>query len=144
MRTHAAAGLSLLLLVAACGGGLSKQELVAEGDAICKRINTRMAKEPDPKTTKDLQRLADRTIELSDPAIEDMEELAPPSELEADFKKFLASLKRQRNLTKKLGAAAGEDDTAQVQELLGEAQKAQDEYRRLTGKIGFKECGGGV
>ena len=24
------------------------------------------------------------------------------------------------------------------------ARKAQDEYRRLTGKIGFKECGGGV
>jgi hypothetical protein len=143
MRTHAAAGL-LLLLVAACGGGLSKSELVAKGDAICKRINTRMAKEPDPKTTADLQRLAKRTVELSDPAIEDMEELEPPSELEGDFKKFVASLKDQRDLTKKLGAAAGEDDTAKVQELLGDAQGSQDEYRRLTGKIGFKECGGGV
>jgi hypothetical protein len=144
MRAHAAAGLLLLLLVAACGGGLSKSELVAKGDAICKRINTRMAKEPDPKTTADLQRLAKRTVELSDPAIEDMEELEPPSELEGDFKKFVASLKDQRDLTKKLGAAAGEDDTAKVQELLGDAQGSQDEYRRLTGKIGFKECGGGV
>jgi len=143
MRAHAAAAL-LLLLVAACGGGLSKSELVAKGDAICKRINTRMAKEPDPTTTKDLERLADRTVELSDPAIEDMEELEPPSELEADFKRFVTSLKDQRDLTQKLGAAAGEDDTAKVQELLGDAQKAQDEYRRLTGKIGFKECGGGV
>jgi hypothetical protein len=144
MRVHAAAAVLPVLLVAACGGGLSKAELVAKGDAICKRINTRMAKEPDPKTTADLQRLAKRTVELSDPAIEDMEKLEPPGELEADFKKFVASLKDQRDLTKQLGAAAGEDDTAKVQDLLGDAQKSQDEYRRLTGKIGFKECGGGV
>ena len=144
MRAHAAAGLSLLVLVAACGGGLSKSQLVAKGDAICKRINTRMAKEPDPKTTADLQRLAKRTVELSDPAIDDMEELEPPSDLEDDFKKLVASLKRQRDLTKKIGDAAGKGDTAEVQELGAQAQKAQDEYRRLTGKIGFKECGGGV
>ena len=143
MRTHAAAAL-LLLLVVGCGGGLSKQELVAKGDAICKRINTQMAKEPDPKTTEDLQRLANRTVELSDPAIDDMEALEPPSDLEADFKKFVASLKRQRDLTKQIGDAAGNDDTAKVQEIGADAQKAQDEYRRLTGKIGFKECGGGV
>ena len=144
MRTHAAAGLSLLVLVAACGGGLSKQELVAKGDAICKRVNTQMAKEPDPKSAADLQRLAKRTVELSDPAIDDMEALEPPSDLEDDFKKFVASLKRQRALTKKIGDAAGKGDTAEVQELGGRAQKAQDEYRRLTGKIGFKHCGGGV
>ena len=103
-----------------------------------------MAKEPDPKTAEDLQRLAKRTVELSDPAIKDMEALEPPSELEDDFEKFVASLKRQRDLTKKIGDAAGEDDTAEVQKIGTEAQKAQDEYRRLTGKIGFKECGGGV
>jgi hypothetical protein len=143
MRRHAAVAV-LLLLVTGCGGGLSKSELVAKGDAICKRINTRMAKEPDPKTTQDLQRLANRTVELSDPAIADMGKLEPPSDLESDFQKFVASLKRQRDLTKQIGAAAGKDDTAKIQEIGAEAQKAQDEYRRLTGKIGFKECGGGV
>ena len=144
MRMHAAAALLLLVVVAGCGGGLSKSELVAKGDAICKRINTRMAKEPDPKTTADLQRLAKRTVELSDPAIDDMEALEPPSDLEDDFKKFVASLKRQRDLTKEIGDAAGNDDTAKVQDIGTKAQKAQDEYRRLTGKIGFKQCGGGV
>ena len=143
MRTHAAVSL-LLLLVAGCGGGLSKDELVAKGDAICKRVNTRMAKEPDPKSAADLERLAKRTVAISDPAIKDMEALEPPSELESDFENFLASLKRQRNLTKKIGEAAGEGDTAKVQQLGADAQSAQEEYRRLTGKIGFKQCGGGV
>jgi hypothetical protein len=144
MRTHAAVAL-LLLLVAGCGGGgLSKEELVAKGDAICKRVNTRMAKEPDPKSAADLQRLAKRTVEISDPAIKDMEKLEPPSELESDFENFLASLKRQRNLTRKIGEAAGEGDTAKVQQIGADAQSAQEEYRRLTGKIGFKQCGGGV
>ena len=78
MRVHAAAGLSLLVFVEACGGGLSKSQLDAKGDAICKRINTRMAKEPDPSTTADLQRLAKRTVELSDPAIDEMEALWAP------------------------------------------------------------------
>ena len=143
MRRHAAAVL-LLLCLTACGGGLSKSELVAKGDAICKRINTRMAKQPDPKSAKDLQRLANKTVALSDPAIDDMEELEPPSELEADFDKFVASLKRQRDLTRKIGEAAGEGDTAELQKVGADAQKAQKEYRRLSGRIGFKECGGGV
>ncbi len=143
MRARAAAAL-LLLVIAACGGGLSKGELVAKGDAICARVNKQVAKEPDPKTAEDLERLANRTVEISDPAIKDMEALEPPGELESDFDKFVASLKRQRDLTKKIGAAAAEGDTAEVQKIGAQAQKAQDEYRRLTGKIGFKECGGGV
>ncbi len=143
MRTRAAVAL-LLLLVAGCGGGLSKDELVAKGDAICKRVNTRMAKEPDPKSAADLQRLAKRTVAISDPAIKDMEALEPPSELESDFENFLASLKRQRNLTQKIGEAAAEGDTAKIQQIGADAQSAQEEYRRLTGKIGFKQCGGGV
>ena len=108
------------------------------------RVNTEIAKEPDPKTAEDLERLANRTVEISNPAIKDMEALEPPDELESDFDKFVASLKRQRDLTKKIGAAAAEGDTAEVQKIGADAQKAQDEYRRLTGKIGFKECGGGV
>jgi len=145
MRTSHAAAALLVLALAGCGGdALTKQQLVAKGDAICARINTQIAKEPDPKNAKDLQRLANRTVELSNPAIEDMEALEPPSELESDFGKFVASLKRQRDLTKKIAAAAGEDDTAEVQRIGVDAQKAQDEYRRLTGRIGFKECGGGV
>ena len=73
-----------------------------------------------------------------------MEALEPPDELESDFDKFVASLKRQRDLTKKIGAAAGDGDTEEVQKIGADAQKAQDEYRRLTGKLGFKQCGGGV
>ena len=143
MRKHAAVAV-LLLVVAGCGGGLSRDELVAKGDAICKRVNTRMAKEPDPQSAADLERLAKRTVQISDPAIHDMKALDPPSELEADFKKFVASLKRQRDLTKEIGDAAAAGDTAKIQKVGADAQKAEQEYRRLTGKIGFNECGGGV
>jgi hypothetical protein len=142
MRAHAAAALSLLVLVA-CGGGLSEGELVAEGDKICKRVNDQIAKEPEPTTAEDLKRLAEKTVEISDPAIEDMEALEPPGELEADFEKFVASLKRQRDLTEQIGEAAGAGDTAKIQELGQQAGRAQTEYRELSQKIGFKECGGG-
>ncbi len=143
MRAHAAVALVLLLPVAGCGGGLSEGELVAEGDKICKRVNEQIAKEPEPKDAAGLERLAQKTVEISDPAIEDMEALEPPGDLEADFEKFVASLKEQRNLTEQIGEAASSGDTAKIQELGGDAQKAQDEYRRLSDKIGFKECGGG-
>ena len=143
MRAHAAVALLLLLSVAGCGGGLSKGELVAEGDKICKRVNEQIAKEPEPKDAAGLEQLAQKTVEISDPAIEDMEALEPPDDLKADFDKFVASLKQQRDLTKKIGEAAGSGDTAEIQELGADAQKAQDEYQRLSDKIGFKECGGG-
>jgi hypothetical protein len=143
MRAHAAVAVLIIMPLAGCGGGLSKSELVAKGDAICKRVNDQVAKEPEPKTAKDLQALADKTVEISNPAIDDMEALEPPSELEKDFDAFVASLKQQRDLTKKIGDAAGAGDTAEIQKLGADAQKAQDEYRRLSNKIGFKECGGG-
>ena len=141
MRAHAAVAL-LIVPLAACGGGLSKSELVAKGDAICKRVNARIAKQPDPQSAADLKRLAQRTIKVYDPAIDDMKALDPPSELESDFKKFVASLRRLRDLTKRIGDAAGEGDTAKIKHVSTDAQKVQQEYRRLTGKIGFKECGG--
>ena len=72
-----------------------------------------------------------------------MEALEPPGELEKDFDAFVASLKKQRDLTKQIGDAAGKGDTAKIQKIATEAQKAQDEYRKLSDKIGFKECGGG-
>jgi hypothetical protein len=143
MSARAAAAL-LLLLVAGCGGdSLTKGEVVAKGDAICSRVNKAIAKEPEPKSTADLERLAKRTVQISGPAIDDMEALEPPSELEADFDRFVASLKRQRDLTREIGAAAGAGDTAKVQQIGADAEKAQAEYARLTEKIGFKQCGGG-
>ena len=144
MRAHAAVTALLIILpLAACGGGLSKSELVKQGDAICKSVNDQVAKEPDPTTAADLAALAKKTVKISDPAIEDMEALEPPSELEKDFDAFVASLKKQRDLTKQIGDAAAAGDTAKIQQVGADAQKAQQEYRRLAGEIGFKECGGG-
>ena len=142
MRARAAIALLLLTPVAGCGGGLSEGELVAEGDKICKRVNEQIAKEPEPVNAQDLAALAKKTVEISDPAIEDMEALEPPGDLEADFEKFVASLKKQRDLTEKIGEAADSGDTAEIEKLGADAQKAQAEYRRLSDKIGFKECGG--
>src|SRR5215210_2253595 len=140
MRTRTAVALLVPALVAGCGGGLSKSELVAKGDAICARVNKQIAKEPDPENAADLERLAKRTTEISGPAIKDMEGLEPPSELEDDFDKFVASLKRQRDLTEEIGEAAGDGDTAKVQRIGADAQKAQAEYTRVSAKIGFEQC----
>jgi hypothetical protein len=143
MRAHAAVTALLILPLAACGGGLSKSELVSKGDAICKDVNDQVSKEPDPTNTQDLAALAKKTVTISDPAIDDMEALEPPGELEKDFNAFVASLKKQRDLTQQIGDAAAKGDTAKIQSIATEAQKAQDEYRKLSDKIGFKECGGG-
>ena len=144
MRAHAAVALPLVLVLAGCGGGaLSKEELVAEGDKICQRVNKQVAKEPDPKSAADLEKLAQRTVEISDPAIKDMEALEPPDELQKDFDAFVASLKEQRDLTEQIGQAAGDGDNAKIQELGAQAQKAQASYQKLSTKLGFKQCGGG-
>jgi hypothetical protein len=144
MRAHAAVAALLIVPLAACGGGLSKAELVKKGDAICKRVNTEVAKQQEPTDAADLAALAKKTVKLSDPAIDDMEALKPPDELEKTFDAFVASLKKQRNLTKDIGDAAAKGDTAKIQQVATDAQKAQTQYRKLSDKIGFKECGGGT
>ena len=142
MRAHAAVAALLVLPLTACGGGLSQAELVNQGDAICKRVNDKVAKQQEPTNAADLAALAKQTVKLSDPAIDDMEALEPPDELEKEFDAFVASLKKQRDLTKQIGDAAGKGDTVKIQQIATEAQKAQAEYRKLSDKIGFKECGG--
>src|SRR3954452_3721046 len=142
MRAHAAAVALLVVPLAACGGALWKRQLVAKGDAICKRVNTQIAKEPAPKDAAGLKRLADKTVALSGPAIKDMEALQPPDELQKDFDAFVASLKKQRELTRQIGQAAAKGDAQKVQQIGTDAQKTQAEYRRLSDEIGFKECGG--
>jgi hypothetical protein len=142
MRAHAAVAALLVLPLAACGGGLSKAELVKKGDAICKRVNDQVAKQQEPTNAADLAALAKQTVKLSDPAIKDMDALEPPDELKKDFDAFVASLKKQRDLTKQIGDAAGKGDTVKIQEIATEAQKAQTKYQQLADKIGFKECGG--
>src|SRR3954451_15721953 len=142
MRARAAVAL-LVVPLAACGRGLSKRELVAKGDTICKRVNTQIAKEPAPKDAAGLKRLADKTLALSGPAIKDMEALQPPDELRKDFDAFVARLKEQRELTRQVGEAAGQGDAQKIQQIGTDAQKTQAEYRRLSDKIVFKECGGG-
>ena len=142
MRAHAAVAALLIVPLAACGGGLSKAELVEKGDAICKRVNDKVAKQQEPTNAADLAKLAKETVKISDPAIDDMDALEPPDELEQDFDKFVASLRKQRDLTKQIGDAAAKGDTVKIQQIATEAQKAQSEYRRLSDKIGFKECGG--
>jgi hypothetical protein len=144
MRAHAAGLLLLLLLVAGCGGGgLSKSQLVSKGDAICTRVNKQVAKQPDPKSTQDLARVAQAVVKVSDPAIKDMESLDASGDQKATFDKFVADLKRQRDLTKQLGDAAGKGDTAGVQKIGTKARTAQTTYRAHAKKIGFKVCGGG-
>ena len=142
MRAHAAAALLLLAFVA-CGGGLSRGELVAEGDKICKRVNDQIGKEPEPKSVAELESLAKKTVSVSDPAIKDMQALEPPDDLEDDFALFVASLKEQRDLTARIGEAAADRDVAKIQEIGAAAERAQGEYREVSRKIGFKECGGG-
>jgi hypothetical protein len=143
MRARAAATAVLILPLAACGGGLSKAELVKRGDAICKRVNDKVAKQQEPTTADDLAALARETVKISDPAIDDMAALEPPDELKNDFDAFVASLKKQRDLTEQIGNAAARGDTVKIQQIATQAQKAQAEYRKLSDKIGFKECGGG-
>jgi len=142
MRAHAAVAVLLIVPLAACGGGLSKAELVKKGDAICKRVNDEVAKQQEPTNAADLAALAKKTVKISDPAIDDMDALEPPDELQKDFDKFVASLRKQRDLTKQIGDAAAKGDTVKIQQIANEAQKAQTEYRKLAEKIGFEECGG--
>jgi hypothetical protein len=143
MRAHAAVAALHVLPLAACGGGLSKAQLVKQGDAICKRVNAKVAKQKEPTTAADLAALARQTVKLSDPAIGDMEALEPPDELKQTFDAFVASLKQQRDLTKQIGDAAGKGDTVKIEQIANRAQKAQTDYKKLADKIGFKECGGG-
>jgi hypothetical protein len=132
------------LLATACGGGdegLSREELISRGDAICEEYDQRTEQVEDPESLDDVERFVEETRTLIRDGVDELKELEPPEELAEDYNAWIAQNEENLGLLDDLEAAAAAGDEAQVQEILAEAEQAGAQADRLAGEMGFEECG---
>ena len=140
-----AAALGLALVLAACGGGsdpVSGEELVSEGDRICREGQERFA-EIQAELPGSAGEAVEQTSGLVDSAreeLDELEELEPPDDLKDPYERYL-ELKREALELLEEGRDAAEDQDAELYgELQGEVSAAAAERRKVAAEVGFKTC----
>ncbi len=133
---------ALVLSSTGCGDEpLSKAEYVKQADAICKDYAARQKKLGEPKSVKDIERLADETKPLVQEQLKELRALEAPDEVKDDANAAYDLLDQQVPKIDQLVAAAKKNDVKGIQKIATEAGKLDDQANAKAKAIGLKVCG---
>jgi hypothetical protein len=139
--------ISSIALVAGCGGDdegeeLSMEELISQGDAICKEGREQFAelqRDP-PQSAAESAELTRQLIEITEGEIDALLDLNPPEESQAALDDYIAAREEGLEiLNRGLEAAENEDATAYA-EAQAQIARSQVDRARFAEQVGFKEC----
>ncbi len=144
-RVALTAGAVLLLAAAGCGGGgggerLSREDYVAQADAICKEVEQKADELAAPGSIQEIPPYVDGALPIFDEGLERLEALRPPEDLRDKVDDWLAAGDRTRELLADLKAAAEEGDAAKVREIGARGDMLDEETDRLARELGLVEC----
>jgi len=133
----------------ACGssgssGKLSKADLIAKGDKICRQARNKGAKLPKVHSYAGFKQLGPAAAKIIDDTLSKQKGLIPPASVKSDYDAYLDNVAKQSELAHKLGDAAkigNRQGITKVKKLLTEASRNVAKGRSLARKVGFKLCG---
>ena len=135
-----ALALLLVLVLAGCGGGDSRENYVADARAICERMTQRITDLATPESFTDTQLYARRAKDAVSDGIRDLRDLTPPPEFEDGFARYLATLEARRRQLDQLAAAADENSMTAVQQAGSELDVLTAKGRQDARSAGIGGC----
>jgi predicted small lipoprotein YifL len=148
-----------LCALAGCGGGgggettaapvetteeaaLSKQELIAQGDAICAEVNAAVGTMSQSASTNTAARVA-QEADLYGGMVERIKGLGPPAEEEGAYSEFLTAAEQldQAESNARLAAERGEEEA--LSEAESSAESALSAFQQAAEGYGFEDCSEG-
>jgi hypothetical protein len=124
--------------------GLSRAEVIQQGDAICAEFRKRRAEiERASERTSDLDEQAELVRELSDEAVSvaaQLDKLAVPSEDEAVIDNYLTLAREQIVLVRRTAGALEAGDVDKATALAESGQETAARMRDIAQGYGFKVC----
>ena len=136
--------LVLCATLAGCGSSgnkrLSRDEYARRADAICGRYHRLIATFGTPSGTRELARVADRTLRALDTAVADLRGLRPPTSEQPLARGWLTSLSTLRGDVVKLRARARANDLAGIRRLVGPAQQHNRTSNGFAARLGMTVC----
>lgn len=146
MLLGAVVGLLVPLLSAGCAGdeALSREQYVAELNAMCEAFSEKEEVIGEPRTLADLVEKGPRILAAFEQAIVDkVHTLKPPEEI-ADQTERLANLAdQQRDVLRELIGAARDTDFAKVAELDAKNKTLNAEAGSIARELGAEACAEG-
>jgi hypothetical protein len=154
-RLACAATVAALIVAAigACGGGgsssttstaaaLTKSQLIAQGDAICKNAHDRFAElqGSPPTTPEETATFTQKLIDITASEVSQLRALNAPQDVKPALDRYLQAMDKNIAVLKQgLKAAQQSDATAYAQ---AQAKAVQGQVKRLqyAQAVGFKEC----
>lgn len=126
---------------AAGGDTLTKEEFIAEGDAICAGLTEAGEQVEAPETEDDLARYLTELLDQAEAARDEFAALNPPEDGEEVHHELLDALETSMSTVEGAIAAAEDGDTVTVEDLLSQATEEGAAADEAAQEYGFEECG---
>lgn len=133
----------VVLAVAACGGssGLSKDEFIEQGDALCQRFQDETDEVAEPETEEELVEYLDEVIGIAQSTQEDFEALDPPEGGESVHEALVDSLEKSIAKVREARDAFEDDDQEAFEAAFEEAVELGEASDEEAKAYGFEVCG---
>jgi len=142
-RSKAAIALTVTALAASgCGSSskpLTRAELTAKADAICKTVTAKMASKS-ASTEQQIARVASELSSFEQTALADLSKLVPPAELEVDWKRFVSGAQTLAENTAKLGEYAKSKNLKAAKTLIVSSENTQKQMVAIAKRDGLTAC----
>ncbi|HWC12354.1 MAG TPA: hypothetical protein VG455_14170, partial [Acidimicrobiales bacterium] len=135
------AGLVLALGLTACGGGPSKKETIADGDAICRDANARVASIQKPGSYQQLSEAAGSLAAATDDQVTRLGRLSVPGDDKARLDGVFSSLRGVATAAQQLRESAGRSDDGATAAAAAQASTSAREAADQARAYGFTVCG---
>ena len=134
------AALALLVLVAGCGGGNSRNDFVNDALEICRTANERVQALGTPESFTDTQLYARQSEDAVGDEIDELRKLTEPADLEEAFTQYLATLEQRLRQLELLAEAADKNSMALVQDVGTELGVLTAKARTQARRAGIAAC----
>ncbi|MDP9069167.1 MAG: hypothetical protein M3N53_12595 [Actinomycetota bacterium] len=133
---------ALLAVLTACSDdGLSKEEFIAQADAICEAADEKTRELEPPKSPDALTEFVVEAQEITAQLLSDLRELQPPEEDRAVIDTMLSKIEEAMSYLPQIRDAAQKRDLQEVSRLGEELQAAASEANETAREYGLERCG---
>lgn len=143
-RTATLALLAIGLVLGGCGKSskpLTRAELIAKADTICKRVNDKLKSSNNTiKGRQDIARIVPKLASTEQAALAELSKLVPPAALANDWKTIIAGAQTLADNTAKLGEYAKANNLKAARGLITSSEKVQQQVLATARRDGFKYC----
>lgn len=120
---------------------LSKAQLLAAGESVCRHLNKELAASKDViRTQADYARVAPQRAAIVSASMVELKKLTPPASIAGDWQKIVSDRQSLDEYITKLGQDATAKDSNAIRLALASSSVVVQDLYAVATRVGLKEC----